>query len=317
MARGPGVRMEGQSTWQASRLRGAGLAGHRAWELSSPGAHGLAWEGEPSLFCPDGGAVAQRAAPSCLETLRTSSYSCPQPRPGNPGGHPRVSAESLGASVLTSTSAEGSSLSASHGRLPSQLLCQLPGQARFPYTHSRSMRPCMCVPVKYQQPAYVRVLRCAHTHIYIHVRVCMCVHVPVCARVSLVCAHTLHLHACPCVHVCARVSVYVRRVHRKWHHIYIHASMCACVHVCLCMCVGSPGVCTHLHTCLCVHALVHGLHAYLCASEPMFTHMSTCAYMPASHTCGLVRVSACVYMSVGMHACACATPPKGSVGAFC
>lgn len=27
-----GSGMEGQSTWQASRLRGAGLAGHRAWE---------------------------------------------------------------------------------------------------------------------------------------------------------------------------------------------------------------------------------------------------------------------------------------------
>lgn len=119
----------------------------------------------------------------------------PAHSPGHwePWAHPSLCRISV-ASVLTSTSAEGSILFASHGRLlPASV--PAPRQACFPtLTPDPCAWPCMCV--------------CVCAHVSAHVHACPCVHTYLC------------LHTCPCVSTCMHVSVCV--------HVCGYACVCMC-----------------------------------------------------------------------------------------
>ena len=174
---------------------------------SSPGAHGLAGEGELQPFLPW---VVQLWLRGLLHPSlgdREPAW-LPAHSPGQwePWAHPSLCRISV-ASVLTSTSAEGSILSASPGRLlPASV--PAPRQACFPtLTLDPCAWPCVCV--------------CIYAHVSVHVNVCPCVHACPCVH-TYPCSHT-----CPCVHVCP------------------HVCMSVCVHVCgyawVCMCYTSQG----------------------------------------------------------------------------
>lgn len=70
----------------------------------------------------------------------------------------------------------------------------------------------------------------------------------------------------------------------------------------------------HVHGRACVSACLH-MYLRMCMHVRVCTHIYVYIHV---HVCPHVCMSVCVYMSVGMHACACATPPKGVCGGrFC
>lgn len=218
---------------------------------SSPGAHGLAGEAELQPFMPWMMGLWLRGLlhPS-LGDGEPAWLPAHSPGQWEPWAHPSLCRIS-GASVLTSTSAEASSLSASHGRLlPASV--PAPRQACFPTsTPDPCAWPCMCVRISAHVMCvhvctHVRVCIRIHIYIHVHVRTCICVCacVSVCACMSL-CAYTptftyMSVHVCPCAHV----------------SVYVHVSMCACMSVCayesmfayMSMCAR-----TLVHVCMCVH----------------------------------------------------------------
>ena len=232
---------------------------------SSPGAHGLAGEAELQPFVPWMVGLWLRGLlhPS-LGDGEPAWLPAHSPGQWEPWAHPSLCRIS-GASVLTSTSAEGSSLSASHGQLlPASV--PAPRQACFPTpTPDPCAWPCMCVHISAHVMCvhvctHVRVCICIH--VYIHVHVCMCVHV--CVHVC-VCIHThiyIHVHVCPCAHVSAYVHVSMCACMSMcaYESMFAYMSMCACMLVHVCMC---PRVCMSV----CVYMSV-GTHACACATLP-------------------------------------------------
>lgn len=218
---------------------------------SSPGAHGLAGEGELQPFLPwDGGAVAQRAAPSQPWRRRTSLLPAHSPGQWEPWAHPSLCRISGGFCPHQHFCRGQQPVRSPRPAPPS--FCVSSWQARS-YTHSRSMCVAMHVCLHVCTCVCVCACACVCTHPHLHVRVCMCVRVSVCARVSPVCGHT-HIYMHARVHVCARVSVYVRVSPCVHTPTFTYMSMCACVHVCLCMCVKGPCVHIYIHACVCMCA---------------------------------------------------------------
>lgn len=160
MARGSGSGMEGQSTWQASRLQrelGWQVTGPGNWSPGGP--HGLAGERvSSSLSALDGGAVAPGCSiPALGETENQPGLPAHSPGPVGTLGPPSLCRIS-GASVLTSTSAEGSSCNPLPGRLlPASV--SAPGRQHPTPTPDPCAWPCTCVPC-------VRMCMrpCVHTH---------------------------------------------------------------------------------------------------------------------------------------------------------
>lgn len=256
-ARGQGWKVRATGRPPGSEELGWQVTGPGNW--SSPGAHGLAGEGELQPFLPwmVGLWLRELLHPS-LRDGEPAWLPAHSPGQWEPWAHPSLCRIS-GASVLTSTSAEGSSLSASHGRLlPASV--SAPGQARFPTpTPDPCAWPCMCVCMCARVSAYVHVHPCVHTH--------------------------PHLHACPCVHVCARVSAYVHVRPCARTPTFTYMPVCACALVCTCICMCAS-VCayepmfTHMSTCAYMLVRVH-----VCVRVCVCQHVCTCLW-----ACMLVHV---------------------------
>ena len=241
---------------------------------SSPGAHGLAGEAELQPFVPWMVGLWLRGLlhPS-LGDGEPAWLPAHSPGQWEPWAHPSLCRIS-GASVLTSTSAEGSSLSASHGQLlPASV--PAPRQACFPTpTPDPCAWPCMCVHISAHVMCvhvctHVRV--CIRIHVYIHVHVCTCICMCACASM------------CACMSVCAYTPTFTYMSMCVRVHMYLRMCMCPCVHACPCVHMNPC-----LHTCPCVR---------VCSS--MYACVSTCVHVSVRvHVCGHACLCMC-YTSQG------------------
>ena len=102
---------------------------------------------------------------------------------------------------------------------------------------------------------------CVCPHVYVHIRVYMCVHMCVCVHTLVyVCVHLcvclcISVYVCMCTHTCICVYVFVYLC----VCVYVYTSMCMCVctsmYMCLCMYVYTF-LCTCVCVCVCTHARV-------------------------------------------------------------
>lgn len=241
---------------------------------SSPGAHGLAGEAELQPFMPWMMGLWLRGLlhPS-LGDGEPAWLPAHSPGQWEPWAHPSLCRIS-GASVLTSTSAEASSLSASHGRLlPASV--PVPRQACFPTsTPDPCAWPCMCVRIS----AHVMCV-----HVCTHVRVCIRIHI------------YIHVHVCTCICVCACASVCACMSLCAYTPTFTYMSMCVRVHMYLCMCM-----CPCARACPCVH-MNPCLHTCPCVRvrSSMYACVSTCVHVSVRvHVCGHACLCMC-YTSQG------------------
>lgn len=109
-------------------------------------------------------------------------------------------------------------------------------------------------------------------HAYLHVRVCMCIHVCIC----------MHPYIQPCVRVCLCVRAHV------YPHVHMRVPVCipvrpsVCVHASPCMCASvRTHVCVRvcLHARVCVYGHVRCMHVcvYPCVCTRVHTHARVCS----------------------------------------
>ena len=100
---------------------------------------------------------------------------------------------------------------------------------------------------------------CVCPHVYVHIRVYMCVHMCVCVHTLVyVCVHLcvclcISVYVCMCTHTCICVYVFVYLC--VCVHIRVYVCVCTSMYMCLCMYVYTF-LCTCVCVCVCTHARV-------------------------------------------------------------